>query len=226
VKTTLSGGFQGSFPGSFLAVQAMMILMLALVANYKAFPGWEWGRSENDIICYAGDCGAPHGYTPPTIDDNMVADLCDKSADCEGFVTGYSDGPCLKVPGVKNATMTTYVHTTRCTSTSQATNYTSAAGQVYKACTGTDAYFDMIAHYLLPPYICAQTCDRDPNCAAYTRAMNRTASHSNTCSTRLKRHILQSEVDRSGEARLAEAASNAARQRVGGWQCCLACGGK
>jgi hypothetical protein len=64
-----------------------------------------------------------------------------------------------------------FIHKTRCYAGKDGVavhaSTVSPAQGLYKKCTGTMTDFSSVKQFPQPPYLCQETCDKDPSCATY-----------------------------------------------------------
>jgi len=145
-------------------------------SNYTVINGWGMlgtGDTNRDIACYTDDLNGKHlvnQYPAAAMfSTSITSQICDSIGDCFGFNMGAVNygGPCIKTPGYPQANSSMSVHRTRCSASATADIYTSPNNVQYKVCHDVDAYFSPYARFLLPPFLCEESCDKDAGCVGF-----------------------------------------------------------
>jgi len=106
------------------------------------------------------------------IEDNIMLQVCDGRFECDGVImharTSTTPGSYVEF-FKRDSDKTAYIHLTRCTDSVTGTNVTApVSGGAYKRCANTNGTIKPISSFKLPPFLCEQSCDKDPTCTMYT----------------------------------------------------------
>ena len=137
--------------------------------NYFELQNRDLSIGDTPIICYTDDTKPRiSGYPEATLFSmDITAQICDSFDGCGSF-NDYSGGPCVKQYGSFSQGNTSYIHLSRCDLYTNSTVFNSIGGGTYKHCSGHDDWFTAIAHFQLPTFLCAQSCNNDGRCAGFT----------------------------------------------------------